>query len=90
MIHALPRIEFGGDDLALELRRVQVERDTTWFNLGRFATSEPEVLGPDELFVLGDNSAESRDSREWGPIPLDSLIGTPRSILWPRSRARDL
>lgn len=90
MIHALPRIELGGDELDLELRHVRVERDTTWFRLGRFGVDEPEVLGPDELFLLGDNSAESRDSREWGPIPLSAVIGVPQSVLWPRSRARDL
>lgn len=90
MIHALPRIELGGDELDLELRHVRVERDTTWFSLGRFGVDVPEVLGPDELFLLGDNSAESRDSREWGPIPSSAVIGVPQSVLWPRSRARDL
>jgi len=90
MIHALPRIELGGDGLDLELRHMRVERDTTWESLGRFAVDGPEVLGPDELFLLGDNSAESRDSREWGPIPLSGVIGVPRSVVWPRSRARDL
>jgi signal peptidase I len=88
--HALPRAEFGGDDLDLELRRARLERDTTWFSLGRFATSDSLVLGADEIFVLGDNSAESRDSRDWGPIPLSSVIGTPHSVVWPRPRARDL
>ncbi|NUP97560.1 MAG: S26 family signal peptidase, partial [Planctomycetaceae bacterium] len=88
--HALPRAEFGGDDLDLTLRRARLERDTTWFSLGRFATSDSLVLGADEIFVLGDNSAESRDSRDWGPIPLSSVIGIPHSVVWPRSRSRDL
>lgn len=88
--HALPRVELGGDELALELRSIRVERDTTWFESGRFGVSEPEVLAPDELFVLGDNSAESRDSREWGPVPLSSVIGTPRAVVWPRARWRSL
>lgn len=30
-------------------------------------------LGPEELFVLGDFSAGSRDSRHWGPLPVGSL-----------------
>jgi signal peptidase I len=26
-------------------------------------------------FVLGDNRANSCDSREWGQVPLESIIG---------------
>ncbi|MEM8963082.1 MAG: signal peptidase I [Acidobacteriota bacterium] len=34
----------------------------------------------DHLFVLGDNRAESRDSRDWGFVPVDAVRGRPRLV----------
>lgn len=35
----------------------------------------PLKLGEDELFVLGDRREESKDSRFYGPVPLDYVKG---------------
>ncbi|MCY4557388.1 MAG: signal peptidase I [Chloroflexi bacterium] len=42
-------------------------------------------LADDEYFVLGDNRNGSRDSRHWGPLPSDHIIGKVWAIYWPRS-----
>ena len=39
--------------------------------------------GPDEYFVLGDNPAESRDSRAFGPVPGERIIGRAWLRIWP-------
>jgi len=33
------------------------------------------VLGEKEYFVLGDNRSYSSDSRAWGPVPKENIIG---------------
>ena len=35
------------------------------------------------LFVLGDNRNESKDSHEWGLLPLEKVIGKAVVIYWP-------
>jgi signal peptidase I len=90
MLHVMPRLEFGGDDLVAKFRRVRVERDFNYTGLGRHGTERSQILGPDEVFVLGDNSGESVDSREWGPVKLDDVIGEPLWVVWPPSRMRRL
>jgi signal peptidase I len=45
------------------------------------------LLGADEYFVLGDNSLHSMDSRFWGPVRRDAIIGRAVKIYWPATRA---
>ncbi len=39
------------------------------------------------LFVMGDNRRASQDSRFFGPIPIDDVVGKAFVIIWPPSRA---
>ena len=40
-------------------------------------------VSPGELFVLGDNRYDSRDSHQWGLLPIDKVIGRAVLIYWP-------
>lgn len=41
------------------------------------------ALKENEYFVLGDNRVASYDSRNWGPLPKEKIIGLVRLRLWP-------
>jgi len=41
---------------------------------------------PGQYFMLGDNSENSLDSRYWGTVPRENLVGTALLVWWPFSR----
>ncbi len=84
------RVALGGEAVTMDVRRVEISRDLFWLPVGDYGVKAPFVLGPDEYFVLGDNSAKSADSRLWGPIRAESIIGRPTRVVWPLARARKL
>jgi signal peptidase I len=41
------------------------------------------TVPPDGYFALGDNSYNSYDSRYWGPVPEENLVGRGLFVYWP-------
>jgi signal peptidase I len=44
------------------------------------------TVPPDGYFALGDNSYNSYDSRYWGPVPEENLVGRGLFVYWPFNR----
>jgi signal peptidase I len=40
------------------------------------------VVPPDHYFAMGDNRDNSLDSRYWGFVPRENIIGKPLLIFW--------
>lgn len=60
-----------------------------YYNRGDFAKENQKVVvPPGTYFVLGDNSGSSKDSRYWGFVPKDNILGQAMVIYWPPQRIR--
>ena len=42
----------------------------------------PVTIGPGRCFVVGEDLAKSRDSRHFGPLRIDAIIGRPLYVFW--------
>jgi len=93
-VFALPGdvVEFRSDGAyrnGQRIRRGRVRiKDHTNITHGREGTSFRIPEGT--IFVIGDNYGNSNDSRFFGPIALDSVLGRAYKIYWPPARARTL
>jgi signal peptidase I len=63
--------------------KIHVYRDMYYVSRGRYAVNSPIELGPDEYFAMGDNSSSSLDSRSWGTVPAQNMLGRAFVIFWP-------
>lgn len=50
---------------------------------------EPRAVPSGSIFVVGDNRDNSRDSRHWGFLPLDLVVGRALFVYWSTAPAAD-
>ncbi|MDP8263883.1 MAG: signal peptidase I [Candidatus Aceula lacicola] len=78
-------------DVYIDGQKIEDEknRDIHYYNRGDYGTYNQIVKVPENYYyVLGDNSASSMDSRFWGFVPEEYLIGKAEVIYWPLNRIR--
>ncbi|CAM2850122.1 signal peptidase I [Rariglobus hedericola] len=52
-------------------------------SVGLLAPGQTFTVPPDSYVALGDNSANSQDSRYWGTVPAKDVVGRPLFIYYP-------
>jgi signal peptidase I len=59
------------------------------YNGGKLAKKgmKPVIVPQGQYYVLGDNSARSEDSRAWGALPKENIIGKAYRIYYPFNRS---
>jgi signal peptidase I len=77
-----PHVEINGKSLD------EPYLETTGQEALRYLARGPIKLGPHEYFMMGDNRNNSNDSRVWGSLTRDRVIGRAEVLFWPVDRFR--
>jgi signal peptidase I len=49
---------------------------------GSYAVNQPFTVAPHSYFVMGDNRDDSEDSRFWGTVPRENVVGRALIVYW--------
>ncbi len=85
-------IGLPGETIRLELDRVMIDGHLLDEEYVRGGSARPQsyaleiALASDEYFVLGDDRSDSWDSRRFGPVRRDLLVGVAWLRYWPPAR----
>ena len=79
-IIGMPKDTVSIKDNTVYVNDEELEEDYAY---GETSDYEEITLGDDEYFILGDNRPISKDSRYFGPVKEDEIIGKVIFRLWP-------
>lgn len=91
-------IAFGGEtveirngDVYINGKLIDIDpiQQIYYYNRGEYGAIGAVIKVPEgSFFVMGDNSASSADSRYWGFVPQENIVGRADIIFWPLTRIR--
>lgn len=88
MIYVKRVIGLPGESVEIRRNRVfingaELKESYTLFNSPALRdTWGPITIPPEQYFVMGDNRDNSYDSRFWGPVPAENIVGEPLMVYW--------
>lgn len=93
-------IAFGGETIEIKEGDIYINdqlimesriKNVFYYNSGPYGEEGKPIVVPEGyVYVLGDNSKSSHDSRYWGFVPVENIIGRAELIYWPFNRIRIL
>lgn len=84
-------VAVGGDTVSVQNGSVVVNNQFVHKSTNRFISRPYSVIVPaGSIFVMGDNEGNSFDSRSFGPVGLDKVVGRAVAIFWPPSDFKSL
>ncbi len=91
-------IAFEGETVSIQNGDVYIDgrliedpviKNIKYFNAGKLRSFRSEIEVPKgHMFFLGDNSEFSHDSRFWGFVPEENIVGRAEFIYWPFNRIK--
>jgi signal peptidase I len=86
-------VAVGGDRISIKGGRVYINgkrQPEPYINPDRgcqVCNLPQEIRIPrDHYYMMGDNRGQSSDSRDWGPVPGENMIGKAFATYWPPSK----
>jgi signal peptidase I len=65
------------------LKEIYVDPNNNQHNMFDYKHISNQVVPPNDYFVLGDNRDGSSDSRDWGFVPKQNIVGRAAVVYWP-------
>ena len=72
-------VEIRGGRTFVNGKRIQ----ESYADLDEYDDMDAYKVPPNTYFVLGDNRRHSNDSRDWGTVPLENIVGRAWVRYWP-------
>jgi signal peptidase I len=83
VIHSLGNYDPYRDDFPAVAPGPEDQLTSTWRTaLAQHTQGEDLIVPPNSYFAMGDNRDNSLDSRYWGFVPRENIVGSPLFIYW--------
>jgi signal peptidase I len=90
VIHSVGNYDSYRDDFPDVVPGAEDQLTPAWRTaLPQHTQGDDLVVPPNSYFAMGDNRDDSLDSRYWGFVPRENIIGSPLFIYWSFKTPRD-